>query len=355
MGKRRPWLIIAQLTMLICLASIALVTDVSTDFQWLLRLVLVANVFVGLQDVCVDAMAVDLLTSEDRERVSGLMYAASYMGTAIGGAGLGWVIGRYGFPTAILCQCGLLAISALLPICVRERRGDRLLPGSSSNEVLRDSAASPVASNRFLRMGKDLSCVFRLRSTLIGAVVALLVKIGYGMVAPSFAKHLRDAAGWSTERYTEIEGFWGSVAGLSACCLGAFAAQRFGAKSVTVLGLLALSAMWVLVGLRPELLAHDLAAAGVIVLQEALLALVSVGLFAIYCAISWPRIAAIQFTGYMALLNFSMTLGSKLAGHAASIFDLSHVFILAGCMQAVLVSGVLWIDLGETRAVLGDE
>ena len=210
LGKRRPWLILAQLAMLISLGSIALASDPTGNFKFLLILVLIANICVGLQDVSVDAMAVDLLTDDDRERVSGLMYAANYLGVAIGGAGLGWVIGTYGFQAAVFCQCVLLALSILVPIFIRERPGDRLLPGkvtAAENSNKKQPGNSPA------QLLRDVFKAFTLRSTFLGAIVALSVKIGYGIISPSFTTHLRTAAGWSTEYYTSIEGFWGSVAG----------------------------------------------------------------------------------------------------------------------------------------------
>ena len=349
-GKRRPWLILAQLAMLVSLGSIAFITDPSGNFGGLLQLVLIANICVGLQDVSVDAMAVDLLTDEDRERVSGLMYAGSYLGTAIGGAGLGWVIGQYGIQSAILCQCVLLCISILIPVLIRERPGDRFFPGQRTNS---SQVVGAVVERSSAQLAKDVFKAFRLRSTLLGAAVALSVKLGYGVVSPSFTTYLRNAAGWSVEYYTGIEGFWGSLAGILACCVGAFAAQRFGAKHVTAVGLIALSVMWIAMGVRPEWLANHVIAATVLVGQEAFIALFSAGLFAIYCAISWPRVAAIQFTGYMAMLNASHTIGSKLAGLVSASLDLSQLFILAGGLQIVIVAGVYLINLRETRTVLG--
>ena len=48
---------------------------------------LLANVCVAMQEVAVDALAVDLLTEQERGVANGLMYGSSYLGTALGGAG----------------------------------------------------------------------------------------------------------------------------------------------------------------------------------------------------------------------------------------------------------------------------
>lgn len=350
MGKRRPWLILAQTLMLVLLGSLILVSDLATNFRTLLWLVLAANVFVGLQDVSVDAMAVDLLTDEDREKVSGFMYGASYLGTALGGAGLGWVIGNFGIRSAMVLQCVLLLVLLLVPVFIRERRGDKFFDlftfSQLTNRVDRTGGVVSLA--------KDLFRAFTLRSTLIGAIVALLVKLGYGMISPKFTKYLRTTAGWSIEQYTQVEGFWASLFGFLACCVGALAAQKFGAKPIAALGLVALSIMWVFVGLSPQSLQNDWVTTSVIVLQDSFLGLVSVGLFAIYCAISSPRVAAIQFTAYMAIMNFSQSLGSKLSGFAGQYLELNQFFVVAAAIQFVLVFGVFLIDLKETRRVLGE-
>ena len=116
-----------------------------------------------------------------------------------------------------------------------QRRDSVPTPGKASCSALESKnaagASGPVA------LAKDLSRAFSLLSTLIGASVALLVKIGCGMLTPVLTKPLRSESGWTIEEYTAIEGLWGCVAGIMACAFGAFAAQRFGAKPVTALGL----------------------------------------------------------------------------------------------------------------------
>lgn len=380
MGKRRPWLIFAQVVMLAALGSMFFITDFTANFKALLYIVLIANIFVGLQDVSVDAMAVDLLTDDDRERVSGFMYGSSYVGTALGGAGLGWVIAHYGIRSAMACQCALLALSITLPIMFRERRGDRMfgfkrLPvppealgsgvevpkddyGFSHSwiyHVTKDRPLLAKMSRHCWTLASDLFVAFTLKSTFIGAIVALLVKIGYGIVSPKFTIYMRNAAGWTMEEYTNLEGLWGSIFGFTACCLGAIAAQKFGAKKITAIGLLALSALWIVVGLSPELLGDDRIAAAVVVGQESFLGLITVGLFAIYLAISSPKVAAIQFTAYMSMLNFSYSMGSKLAGGVGEYLNLGQMFVLAAVIQASLIIGVGMIDVGESRRLLAAE
>ncbi len=96
LGRRRPWILVAQAGMIGTLVAMAMMPDPVADLQTLGTLVLLHNIFNSLQDVCVDAMAIDLLPPEDRGKASGLMYGAKYGGTAIGGGGLSIIAGSAG-------------------------------------------------------------------------------------------------------------------------------------------------------------------------------------------------------------------------------------------------------------------
>ena len=84
-------------------------------------------------------------------------------------------------------------------------------------------------------------------------------------------------------------------------------------------------------------------------------ALISVGLFALYMDISWPRVAATQFTAYMALLNLSTTLGHKFAGVMDGVWDIPQTYALAGVVQIVVIGLLLRMDTGQTRRELGSD
>jgi len=94
---------------------------------------------------------------------------------------------------------------------------------------------------------------------------------------------------------------------------------------------------------------HHTAATVLLLGQELLLALLSVSLFALFMSISWPRIAATQFTTYMALLNLSTTIGSYSAGLLSIDYTAPQILMFAGIVQAVIVLPVLIIDPTQTR------
>ncbi|MEM7010756.1 MAG: MFS transporter [Verrucomicrobiota bacterium] len=85
MGRRRPWILTAQLALVVSLAVFAFSPGVSAlSIGWLAAMVFCVNLFASMQDVAVDALAVDLLPENERGRVSALMFGSSYIGTWFG-------------------------------------------------------------------------------------------------------------------------------------------------------------------------------------------------------------------------------------------------------------------------------
>ncbi len=81
----------------------------------------------------------------------------------------------------------------------------------------------------------------------------------------------------------------------------------------------------------------------------------SAALFALLMGVSWPVVAASQFTAYMALLNLGRTLGSKLAGPLTDSLGTSGTFLTLGIWQLVVIALLLPIDPNQNRRELGEE
>lgn len=393
-GKRRPWIIFAQAMAILVLGSMAFFDDlpgmVWTDAQqtsfwkpiyWLVpgplaALILLANMFVSIQDVAVDALAVDLLEEKERGIANGLMYGSSYFGTALGGAGLGYVVSQFGIQAGILGQAVILAVIMVLPLLFRERP----LPGTAdqvsaernlSEEATGESdnpysapspAAQPLAAvaagdepgtTEKGSLVRDLLRAFSLRATILGVVVALGVKIGIGVLTTVFVDYLMKDGGWTQEQYSTVTGGYAVLLGLAGSAIGGLLADRLGAKPVIATTSIIVGLMWVIFGLTPNSLSNQSLVTALLISQEFTFAVLSVGLFSLFMAVSWPRVAATQFTTYMALMNGSTAIGSYLAGVIGESTSIYQVLIIAGVLQIVMILPVLFIDPRQTRRVLG--
>ena len=70
--------------------------------------------------------------------------------------------------------------------------------------------------------------------------------------------------------------------------------------------------------------------------------------------VSWPRVAATQFTAYMAMLNLSRTIGSKLAGPLVSELGVAGCYIAVGVLQIAVIGLLIWLDPHQNRRELGE-
>ena len=84
MGRRRPWILAAQLGMIGTIVAMAFVENPSEHVATITWLVFVHNIFNSLQDVSVDALAVDLLEESERGRANGFMYGSKSFGIFLG-------------------------------------------------------------------------------------------------------------------------------------------------------------------------------------------------------------------------------------------------------------------------------
>ena len=134
-GIRRPWILFAETGMIISLATLLFVPDLVASIQLVTILLFIHNLFSSLQDVSVDALAVDILEPDEVATVNGLMFAAKRGGIIFGGAVLGMLVVPFGIKSAIMVQLPLLILIMLLPLYLRERPSNRLFPWSKQEEV----------------------------------------------------------------------------------------------------------------------------------------------------------------------------------------------------------------------------
>jgi len=326
LGRRRPWLLLAQ-TMMIVTALLLL--RAGGDTVLLGWLVLLHNVFVALQDVSIDALAVDMLEGNQRERASGMMYGSSYVGTMLGGAGLGLVMATFGLPAAIVALAAIQAVALGVVFAIRERPGDRFFFGRSATGGVPGMATGlaplPLLGNLAIAMVRP--------AALRTAVGAVLMKVLPAMLYVTMTVQMFTHLGWSEARFAEVSGGFGNLLGLGAAVAAGFLAAFVGPKTTAVAANSILAASWILLAASPSLWEHEMTIYLWFGIHEACLGFMTVSLFALFMRVSTPAVAATQFTASMALMNLATSYGSWLAGPASAWFDAPTAFLIAGILQ----------------------
>lgn len=334
LGRRRPWIVLAQLMMALTIATLIAIPDLTRDLQVLAWVILVHTVFNAMQDVAVDALAVDLLDDAERATANGLMYACKYGGGFIGGYVLTTIIEDIGMRTALVTQTAILLAIMMVPFLVRERAGP--LPARL--------AAREVA--------RGLAEAFSVRSALVATVLMLTINLATGFVTVTSFQLYVGVAQWTPSQYAELVGGWGLLVGTSGALVGGLLAHLYGARRVAGVASIAMALGWVAFAFaRPWW--HDSTLAYSLAIHETLCqSIMSVALFTMCMQLSLPKIGASQFAAYMALMNFGTTLGYLVAGDLNRVFEFHGVYLLGAGIQLAATPILLAIDPGETRRVL---
>ena len=332
-GRRRTWIIVAQALMALTIGAMLMIDNLATDLTLVAQLITVHTVFNALQDVAVDAYAVDTLAPHELGRVNGLMYGAKYGGGAIGGAGLSWVIGVSSLSTALAVQVAMLLVIMLLPIF-----------------VLAPDRKITVAEVRARVIVRGLAEVFGTRSAFMLAIAMLTMTLMSGLVTTrSYA--IYGALEWSREQITQLTGAFAVLAGALGAAAGGFLADRFGSRRITIVSSLAMAAGWLVFALGHGLWHHTAFVYTLVIWETVMLAMMSVGLFAMCMGVAFKPAGATQFASYMAMSNFATSTGYSLVEYVAH-WSFTRTYLVAVSIQ-VAVTGLLFVvDPGQTAREL---
>lgn len=333
-GRRRPWIVFAQLMMALTVGAMILIPDLTLDLKLLAWMILIHTVFNALQDVAVDGLAVDLLRDDERGKANGLMYACKYGGGAVGGVGMAKVIGWSSLETALIIQTSILLAIMLVPLLVRERSGP------------------PEERPRFTVVLRSLAEVFSIRSAFLMAALMLSIHLALGVLTANAYALFTQELNWTAEDYSEVTGGWGLLAGLCGSIIGGALADVLGRRRLIAMASIAMGLGWLAFGLLEAQWENHEFVYTLAMFETACTSMMVVGLFALCMDVAYPPIGASQFTAYMSLSNFSTTLGFLLTAELRGVVDFRDCYLAAGVYQVVIVALLLWIDPTQTRRTL---
>lgn len=118
-GRRRSWLVPAQLGMLAVTVALATLEPAS-DLRTIALLFLVLNMFAATQDIAVDGWAVSLLKNDDLGPANGAQVSGFKVGNLLGGGVLVALLGTIGWAGDCLLMAGVIAAVMLAVLLVRE-------------------------------------------------------------------------------------------------------------------------------------------------------------------------------------------------------------------------------------------
>jgi len=318
------------------------VTDV-----WLLGAIgFVVNIATAFQDVAVDGLAVDIMEEEERARAGGMMFGGQSIGMAASTASTGAVIAAYGPGAAYLLGALFIGLVTIFVIATRERPGERLLPWTSGEPTKANLAVQadrwwPVLKHTFVAIVRPVS--------LIWLAILLIRGIQNGVMIGATPLIAAGSAGWAEDQIAAIAGMGQLVGGIVGMTIGGIVGDRLGAKRASVLFFGCWLALNATMFLSQPLWSDDRFLTGFMLVWRPLDTLIAVALLPVSMRLCNATVAATQFTLYMALTNFGISLGAMTLGQAERLGGIAPLFAMVGVLEVIAIVILLTVRFPERR------
>ena len=311
MGRKRPWVIIGQLGLIISLFSTAFINDPLSNLNMLMVAGFFISFFGAFQDVAVDGMAIDILPINQQARANGLMWGSKTIGTSLSLAISTWIINTQGFANAVVTLAITVMFIILIPICFRENIGEKIMPWTKG-VVSKISLNKQMSSWRVIF--KSLFKVFFLPTSLIMGVAVFINSIGNGLMDTLLPIFTIQEIGWTNSDYSQIMAIANIVAGLSGMFIGGALIDIFGKKRMMSIYLIALIFLTVSMVVFSSYWPTTFFIPTFIISYYILYTFLTIAIFASAMELCWKRISATQFTLYMAVSNLGRATGAGYLG-----------------------------------------
>lgn len=318
MGRKRPWVILGQLGLIGSSINLAFVPDPLNNLNQLMIAGFIVSFFGAFQDVATDSMAVDIIPDDQQAKANGLMWGSKIIAVSTTLALGTWLLNEYNFTTSILMLSVMIAIIMLVPICLRERQGEKTIPwteGKSSPE------AKKIQLTNWPTIFKSLYRVFSLRNSLLLATMGFIATGSYNYLDVLLPIFTVTELGWTNLDYSQVYATATLIGGISGMLIGGFLIDKFGKKRMMNIYFFCLTAATITFAFLKSYWVNTSFIYGFMVLFNIMNVFASIGLFSIAMQCCWKKVSASQFTLYMTITNLGRIALAALIGPIKANFN----------------------------------
>ena len=351
MGRKRPWIIFGQFGLIMSFISFSMISDPLHNMNLMLAAAFAVGFFGSFQDVATDGMAIDIIPVNQQARANGLMWGSKIAGTAASLSIGNILLNSYGFSSAILILSIGVALIMIVPLTLRERPGEKLLPWTKGE---------PSEESKMIQIGnwtmifKSLYRVFTLRNSLLFAGIAFITQ-GAGnfmdTLLPIFTvQHL----GWTDQAYSQFFATATLIGGIGGILIGGMLIDKFGKiRMLNIYCGLLIFLVSILCLLR-SYWEHNALISGFMIVYQILYVFCTIGIFATGMQCCWKKVSASQFTLFMTISNMGRIVGAGLLGTLKSNLSWEFTILSFAGMIAVAWLGIQFLNVEKQVSRIGE-
>jgi len=334
-GHRRAWILFTQLMMALTILALMAV-PLPTGLALFTSVLLVHNTFGAMQDVAIDSLACNTLHEDERGLANGLMFAGANVGQAVGGSGVLYLMGTAGFqPSFVMVALSILLVTGFIVLPMKEALAQQLEQQQAGAAV---GAEPPRATLSQAASEMKAFAVQSFRSFLgsRGAFSAMffgLLPVGAMCLGLALQSNLAVEFGMNDEGVALLN-LWCTIVGAVSMVVGGMLSDKLGRRRMLGLYIVLMSGPVLYLWWQMRLNGYDMPrpsnSPAVPALITALwIASISYNVFngmmygtraAIFMDVTNPKVAATQFTAYMALMNLAIAIAATWQGVVSEAF-----------------------------------
>jgi PAT family beta-lactamase induction signal transducer AmpG len=286
-------------------------------------------------------MAIDILPVDQQARANGLMWGSKTLGISASVASGSWIMSNYGYFYAIVSFSLVVSLIILIPLLLRERPGEKLLPWTRGEA---SKTAAKIQLHSWKSIFKSLYKVFFLPVSFMMGIAVFSFSIGRGLIDTVLPVFTVQGLGWADTHYSQIFATANMIAGVLGMIIGGFLIDFFGkVKMISIyVGVLILlvTAMFFL----KNFWQNEIIVIAFIIGFYILLTFTYIAIFASAMQLCWKRVAATQFTLYMAISNLGLAAGAAIMGQLKGLFNWEYVILTYIVFASVMLILIRFIN-----------
>jgi PAT family beta-lactamase induction signal transducer AmpG len=340
MGRRRPWLLFGQFGIFCSLIGLSLLPDPLHNIFQLSVLVACVHTFIIFQDIATDSLVIDIVPIEQQGKANSFMWGSKTVGTSVTLIIGTILLNKFGLFTTLLSMSGAILLIMFVPLVLRERPGEKMVPWSSGKT---SPEANLLAVDSWSKLFKSFKQVLFLPNTLL-----LVVSIFVTMASIHFMRTLLpiftiQELHWNNVLYSSTFSTSSLIGGILGMLIGGFLIHKLGIVRFIQYSLLLMILSGVTMALSSGVWSNPNTIHIFIGIFCGLVTLISIGSLALAMHLCWKRISALQFTFCLTAFNLGLSSGAAFFGLIRPYVSWQNIFFVFSGMVTLSMATIYFI------------